>query len=83
MFWINGSFGKNEVPLLWEKWAQIRCPILELKGAESDFLSPEIVARMRELQPSMQFLEVPDSGHPVSSDNPDFLLTELRRFLVD
>ena len=83
MFWINGSFGAREVPLLWEKWAQIQCPILELKGAESDFLSPEIVARMRELQPSMQFLEVPDSGHPVASDNPAFLLTELRRFLVD
>lgn len=83
IFWINGSFGKNEVPLLWEKWAQIRCPILELKGAESDFLSSEIVARMRELQPSMQFIEVPDSGHPVASDNPEFLLNELRRFLVD
>ena len=83
MFWINGSFGKNEVPLLWEKWAQIRCPILELKGAESDFLSPEIVARMRESQPSMQFIEVPNSGHPIAADNPDFLLAELRRFLVD
>ena len=83
LFWINGSFGANEVPLLWEKWAQIQCPILELKGAESDFLSPEIVARMRELQPSMQFLEVPDSGHPVASDNPEFLVRELRRFLVD
>ena len=83
LFWINGSFGANEVPLLWEKWAQIRCPILELKGAESDFLSPEIVSRMRESQPSLQFIEVPDSGHPIASDNPAFLLTELRRFLVD
>lgn len=83
MFWINGGFGAREVPHLWEQWTKIRCPILELKGAHSDFLSPEIVARMQEAQPAMQFLEVPESGHPIPADNPDFLLRELRRFLVD
>lgn len=83
MFWINGGFGAREVPHLWEQWAKIRCPILELKGGHSDFLSPEIVARMQEIQPSMQFLEVPDSGHPIPADNPEFLLQELRQFLVD
>ena len=83
MFWINGGFGVREVPYLWEQWAKIRCPILELKGAESDFLSPEIQARMRETQPRLQFIEVPDSGHSISADNPDFLLQELRRFFVD
>lgn len=83
MFWINGSFGGREVPLLWEKWAKIACPILELKGAESDFLSPEILARMKELQPGMQFAEVPNSGHPIPVDNPKFLIQQLRQFLVD
>ena len=83
MFWINGSFGVREVPYLWEQWAKIACPILELKGAESDFLSPEIVSKMRESHPSMRFVEVPDSGHPIAADNPDFLVSELRSFLVD
>ena len=83
MFWINGGFGVREIPYLWEQWAKIRCPILELKGAESDFLSPEIQARMKETQPRLQFIEVPDSGHGISADNPDFLLRELRRFFVD
>ena len=83
MFWINGGFGVREVPHLWEQWAKIRCPILELKGAESDFLSPEIQARMKETQPSLKLIEVPNSGHPVATDNPDFLLRELRGFLVD
>ena len=83
MFWINGGFGVREVPYLWEQWAAISCPILEMKGAESDFLSREILDRMRELQPAMQFVEVPDSGHPIATDNPGFLLRELRRFLVD
>ena len=83
MFWINGSFGAKEVPYLWEQWAKITCPILELKGAESDFLSSDILDRMRALQPGMQFEEVPESGHSISVDNPAFLIRELRRFLVD
>ena len=53
MFWINGSFGAREVPYLWEQWAKIECPIMEMKGGESDFLSPEIKARMMEMQTSM------------------------------
>jgi pimeloyl-ACP methyl ester carboxylesterase len=83
MFWINGSFGVNEVPHLWEQWAKISCPILELKGGESDFLSPEIWDRMHETQPSLRFVEVPESGHGITGDNPEFLLKELRGFFVD
>lgn len=83
MFWINGSFGVKEVPHLWEQWGKITCPILELKGAESDFLSPEIQARMRESQPGMRLVEVPESGHGITGDNPEFLLQELRRFCVE
>jgi pimeloyl-ACP methyl ester carboxylesterase len=83
MFWINGGFGVREVPYLWDQWARIRCPILELKGAESDFIVAEIRARMTALQPGLQFVEVPDSGHSVAADNPEFLLRELSHFLVD
>lgn len=83
MFWINGSFGAREVPYLWEQWAKITCPIMEMKGGESDFLSPEIKARMMEAQPSMTWVDVPDSGHGITGDNPDFLIRELRAFFVD
>ena len=54
-----------------------------MKGAHSDFLSPDIVARMQAAQPRMQFVEAPDSGHPIAADNPAFLIAELRRFFVD
>ena len=83
MFWINGSFGAREVPYLWEQWGKIACPIMEMKGGESDFLSPEIKARMMEAQPSMTWVDVPDSGHGITNDNPDFLISELRAFFVD
>ena len=83
MFWINGSFGAREVPYLWEQWAKIECPIMEMKGGESDLLSPEIKARMIEMQPLMTWVDVPDSGHVITGDNPDFLISELRGFFVD
>ena len=83
MFWINGSFGAREVPYLWEQWGKIACPVMELKGGESDFLSPEIKARMIEAQPSMTWVDVPESGHGITNDNPDFLISELRAFFVD
>ena len=83
MFWINGSFGAREVPYLWEQWGKIACPVMEMKGGESDFLSPEIKARMMEAQPSMTWVDVPDSGHGITNDNPDFLIRELRAFFVD
>ena len=83
MFWINGGFGAREVPYLWEQWAKIGCPIMEMKGGESEFLSPEIKARMIDTQPSMTWVDVPDSGHGITGDNPDFLIRELRAFFVD
>ena len=83
MFWINGGFGAREVPFLWEQWAKITCPIMEMKGGESDLLSPEIKARMIDTQPSMTWVDVPDSGHVITGDNPDFLIRELRAFFVD
>ena len=35
---------------------------MEMKGGESDFLSGEIKSRMIEMQPSMTWVDVPDSG---------------------
>ena len=82
MFWINGSFGAREVSYLWDQWAKIECPILELKGAHSDYLSPEILGRMGELNPGMRLVQVPESGHSITAENPDFLVRQLRQFLV-
>ena len=83
MFWLNGSFGVREVPYLWEQWSRITCPIMEMKGSESDFLSDEIRARMMRMQPSMTWVDAPESGHGITGDNPEFLIEELRAFFVD
>jgi pimeloyl-ACP methyl ester carboxylesterase len=48
---------------LWSTWDEIRCPILLLRGAESDVLSPEIVEQMRRRRPQTEVVEFPGVGH--------------------
>jgi pimeloyl-ACP methyl ester carboxylesterase len=53
----------------WDAWKAIACPILIVRGGNSDVLSAPIAARMREEQPEAKFVEVPGVGHaPVLSE---------------
>lgn len=51
---------------LWEIWQQITCPVLVLRGAQSDLLLPETVKQMAETGPRAQVLEWPGIGHAPS-----------------
>ena len=48
---------------LWPLWEAVRCPVLVIRGAESDLLGRETVARMRETGPGCTVIEVPGVGH--------------------
>jgi pimeloyl-ACP methyl ester carboxylesterase len=50
-------------PDLWPLWDAIRCPVLALRGAESDLLSPATAARMAERGPRATVVEIPGVGH--------------------
>ena len=55
----------------WAALAVIPCPTLVVRGAASDFLSPEIADRMvEEVLPNGQLAVVPQAGHSVMTDNP-------------
>ena len=47
---------------LWSTWAEIRCPTLVLRGAESDVLSRETLLQMQALRPGVETLELPGSA---------------------
>jgi pimeloyl-ACP methyl ester carboxylesterase len=64
---------------LWPFWRAIACPVLIVRGAESDVLSPEIAKRMLEEQPRARLVEVPGAGHTVPGDQPEAFM----RILVD
>jgi pimeloyl-ACP methyl ester carboxylesterase len=63
----------------WPFWQRISVPVLAIRGAESDLLLPETLARME--QEGAQTLVVPDTGHaPALMDAPTIQAVE--RFLL-
>lgn len=48
---------------LWPLWERITCPVLTLRGALSDLLTAETVARMQTSGPGTEVVEIPATGH--------------------
>ena len=48
---------------LWRIWNQIQCPVMALRGADSDFLSATTLDRMACTGPKASTLEIPACGH--------------------
>lgn len=66
---------------IWPLWDALRVPTLVLRGALSDFLSADTVARMRVSGPRPELVEFSEVGHaPVLMDPAQ--IEPVRRFLV-
>ena len=48
---------------LWSYWKRITCPILIIRGAQSDFLTPDLLGRMMAEQPGAALIEIDGVGH--------------------
>ncbi len=66
---------------LWPLWRDIACPILLVRGADSDVLSAETAKRMLEENANAHFAEVAGAGHTVPGDQPHAFRTLLSTFL--
>ena len=51
---------------IWEYWEKIQCPVLVLRGAESDFLTEELMNRMQDSLPHAEFMDFDGIGHTLS-----------------
>jgi len=73
----------TEAETLWSLFESMApVPSLLVRGELSDLLSPEFVARMQKMHPSMEVLSVPNVGHAPMLNEPS--VTEvIRRFLLD
>jgi len=73
----------TEAETLWSLFeAMASVPSLLVRGELTDLLSPECVARMQKVHPSMAVLSVPNVGHAPMLNEPG--VTEaIRRFLLD
>ena len=61
-------------PDLWPLFAALDgLPLALIQGANSDLLSPETAAKMRDMRPDMIFSDVADRGHVPFLDEPESL----------
>src|SRR5271170_5348883 len=61
--------------------ANITCPTLVVRGAESDVFHAEDAERLAAGLPDGRYITIPKAGHTVQGDNPKDLVAALREFL--
>lgn len=67
---------------LWMFWQGVTCPVLVVRGADSDLLLAETVAQMQAGRSDVTSLEVPNTGHaPALMD--DAQISAVRNFLLE
>jgi pimeloyl-ACP methyl ester carboxylesterase len=66
---------------LWQQVEAIRCPVLIVRGGESDILTPEVAARLGGIV-GAEVRTVPGAGHSVMGDNPAGFLAAVEPFLA-
>jgi esterase len=67
---------------LWQAWRAVRCPVLLVRGDDSDVLATETAQRMLAENPSASMASVPQCGHSITLDNPDGLLEVVSPWLA-
>ena len=67
---------------LWAAWRALSCPVLLVRGADSDLLAADTAQRMLAENPNVSFASIPDCGHSITLDSPDGLLEVVRPWLA-
>jgi len=68
-------------PDFWARWAEVQCPTLIVRGAETDTLSPAVAERMVRANPRAELAQVARAAHMVFEDNPAGFIASLRAWL--
>ncbi len=65
---------------VWEMFLSVRCPVLTLRGAESELLSEQIAVRMTERHSNCRLVTIDGCGHAPFLNTPDQIRTVKRFF---
>jgi pimeloyl-ACP methyl ester carboxylesterase len=67
---------------LWDAWYRVRCPVLLLRGEDSDVFPTAVADTMLAVKPTTQLVEIPGCGHaPALMSEPQIAI--VRNFLLD
>lgn len=72
---------RSEAAALWDALPDITCPVLIVRGANSEVFSPETAAHTAAAFADARLVTIPDAGHTVQGDNPDALASALGDFI--
>ncbi len=78
----RGAIFDRSTDQLWAAWQAVTCPILLIRGDESDILAVETAQRMLASNPRASLVGVPDCGHSITLDNPQGLVDVLNPWLA-
>lgn len=65
---------------MWEHVKQITCPVLLLRGSDSDVLTADIANRMLAAMPTARLVTIPDCWHSLHDDNPKDYIAAVTEF---
>ena len=66
---------------LWSVWSKVACPVLVLRGAESDVLPEKTLEEMRARKPHVEAVEFEGVGHAPALMSPEQIAV-VKRFLL-
>jgi pimeloyl-ACP methyl ester carboxylesterase len=66
---------------MWQVVGEVSCPILALRGRQSDMFAAETMPKLRAANPRVQLVEL-EGGHNIAGDNPAGLIAAVRPFLA-
>jgi len=65
----------------WSAIQSIECPILEIRGSESNLVSDETIKKMKRVGKSVLSVDVSNAGHVVMVDQPESFIKAIRTFI--
>ena len=74
---------RAELTALEGRLPEVRCPVLVVRGEESDVFSAADAERLAALLPDGRVVVVPGAGHTVQGDNPQALAAAIDEFAVE
>jgi pimeloyl-ACP methyl ester carboxylesterase len=74
---------ESRLAALRERLGAIRCPVLILRGGESDVFSDEDAERFAASLPDARWVRIEGAGHTIQGDRPAELVRELSAFLSE